>query len=83
MFARFDVIGSVTDRGHGRNGGLVQDVVHPVDGAARHRRVGEVALEELDLRQVGEVRPLAGDEAVHDAHAFAAAHQLLGRDGIR
>ena len=44
---------------------------------ARHRRIGEVAVQELDLRQVLDVARVPGDQAVDDAHALAAADELF------
>jgi hypothetical protein len=54
----------------------VQDVVHALHGALRDRQIGEVPFEELRARGVIEVAALAGDQAVHDTDAVAAAYQL-------
>src|SRR5204862_4210357 len=60
------------------NGGLVQDVLAPLDGALGDRLVGEVAFHQFDSG-VGrrQVLPLAGDEVVRDANRFAAAQQFF------
>ena len=53
---------------------------HVVDAAARpacHGDVGEVALEELHVREVRQVLALAGDQAVHDADGLAATGQFF------
>ena len=81
MLARFDVIGSVDRARHRRNRRLVQHVVDARDGASRDVEVGEVALEELDARDVREVAALAGDQAVDDADALAAADELFREVG--
>ena len=49
----------------------------PLHGASSDVEVGEVALEEFHRRDVREVLALAGDQAVDDADAFAAADELL------
>ena len=55
----------------------------PSTARAANVEVGEVAFEELDARQVREIRALAGDQAVDDADAVAAARRALRRDAIR
>ena len=81
MLARFDVIGSSTDRGTDGNGRLMEDVVDALDGALRDREIGEIAFEELDAGEVREVLALAGDQAVDDADLFAAANQFFCQVG--
>ena len=44
----------------------------PSTARAATSRIGEIAFEELDAGQVIEIAPLAGDQAVDDAHALAA-----------
>ena len=55
----------------------MQDVVHPLHRALRHREVCEVAFDELNARHMREVLAMAGNEAVGDADALAAARQLF------
>jgi hypothetical protein len=40
-------------------------------------QLGEVALDELDVRDVREILTLPGDEAINDADGVSAANQLL------
>ena len=55
----------------------MQHVIHALRSALRERQIGEVAFEELDARNVIEIAPVAGDEAVGDADAVAAADEFF------
>ena len=55
----------------------MQHVVHALDGALGDVHVREIAFDELHRRQVVEVAALAGDQAVDDADALAAADELF------
>jgi hypothetical protein len=59
----------------------VQHVVHTLDRAARHLDIGQVPLDQLDLRQMREVLALSGDKTVDDADARAAANELFCQMG--
>ena len=59
----------------------MQHVLDALYGGAGDVHVGEVALEELDLREVCQIVALAGDEAVDDADAIAAADEGFGNVG--
>jgi hypothetical protein len=76
MLARFEVIGSSTDRGTEGNGRLVEHVVDARHRSLRNGEVGQVSFDQLHTRQVRQVFTFAGDEAVCDAHALAAPKQL-------
>ena len=56
----------------------MQHVVHAGNRPLGDREVGQVSLDQLDARHVRQVFTLAGNEAVGNAHAFAAAEQLFG-----
>ena len=77
MFARFDVIGSfMYGPRDGRNRGLVEDVVDSLDRGSRHREIGQVALHELDTREVRQVLAFPGDQTVDDADALATLNEF-------
>ena len=59
----------------------MEHVVHATDRAMRDVDVGEVAVNELDLRQVREVLALAGDQAVDHANGFATTDEGFGEMG--
>ncbi len=56
----------------------MQNVVHPPHRPHGGWHVGEVALEEVDARQVFDVGAIAAGEAVHDAHHLSSSDQRLG-----
>ena len=49
----------------------------PCTARVANDEIGDVAFEELDARQMREVLAVAGDQAVGDADAFAAADELF------
>ena len=54
----------------------MEDVVDTGNGARGHRGIRQIALDELGaIAGSGEVLPLAGDEAVGDAHGLALADE--------
>ena len=55
----------------------MQDVVDAAHRARGDVAIGQIAFDELHVGDVGQVRPLAGDQTVHDADGFAATSQLL------
>ena len=55
----------------------MEDVVHSGHSALRNGKIGEVAFDQLDARDMCQVFALAGDEAVDDADARAAADEFL------
>src|SRR5262245_9735774 len=57
----------------------MKDEVDAVDHGFGDAGLGQVALDEFDFREMCEVSPFPCDEAVDDAHAMAAAHELLGQ----
>ena len=57
----------------------MKDVVDSGNGAARQFRIGEVAFDELDVRQVLEVGALAGDQTVDDTNRRAAADEFFSK----
>ena len=59
----------------------MKDVIDPVDGAGRDGEIGEVAFDEFNAGDVRQVLALAGDQAVDDAHASAAADELFREVG--
>jgi hypothetical protein len=56
----------------------VEDVVDPFDRAPRDIELRKVPFEEFHVREMGQVVALAGNEAVDDTNALAAANELLG-----
>ena len=56
----------------------MEHVIHPVDGPLGDGRLGEIAFQEINARDLLEVAALPGDEAVDDAYAVAAADELFG-----
>jgi hypothetical protein len=59
----------------------VEDELHPLDGPCANGRVGKIALDELDVLNVGEVVSLTRYQTVDHAHAMAAPDQLLRQMG--
>jgi hypothetical protein len=56
----------------------MQNVVDALDGAFRDARFGQVALDELDVRNVIEIAALAGDQTIEYADLMPAANQFFG-----
>ena len=56
----------------------MQHVIHPAHCPLGDGPLGQIAFEKIDARDVVEVAPLSGDEAVGDAHAVTAADELFG-----
>ena len=59
----------------------MQHVVDTLDRRLRHGEIGEITVDELHPREHLQVLLLAGDQAIHHAHAFAAPQQLLREVG--
>ncbi len=76
--ARFEAIGSCTDRGTRRNRRLVQHELHAAHRPTCKSRVGEVALQELDSTQVVQVLALARHEVVGNANGVSTPDKLFG-----
>ena len=55
----------------------MQDEIDALHGARGDREVGDIAFEELDARQMGEVLAVAGDQAIGDTDALAAAYEFF------
>jgi hypothetical protein len=57
----------------------MQHEINARDGTLGDVDVRQVAFDELDLAQVGQVLPLPGDQAVDHANTLAATHELFGK----
>jgi hypothetical protein len=57
----------------------VKNVVDAMDGAGRDLGMCQIAWQEFDFRQMRQVLASAGNEAVHDANAFAAPDELFAQ----
>ena len=55
----------------------MQDVVHAGSGLLGDGQFGQVAFDELGRRNAFEITAFARDQAVHDADAMTAPHQLF------
>ena len=77
MFARFDVIGSCTDRGTDGIAAWCSTYSIPATARCATSEIGKIAFDEFHGREVRDVLALPGAEIVDDAHALAAADQLL------
>ena len=81
MPADVDVVGAdrIVDRArHRAQRRLVEDALDARDRAPHVVRVAQVALDQLEPVEAGQVLAPAGGEVVEDAHAVAAAHERLG-----
>jgi len=77
-FARFDVMGSATERGTDGIAASCSTNSQPSAAAARELEICQVPLQELHVRDVVQVAALPGDERIGHAHAVTAADEFLG-----
>ncbi len=56
----------------------MENKVHSLRRAHRKIRIGQIALQELHAVDVGQVRPLSGDERIGHPHPLAAPDKFFG-----
>jgi hypothetical protein len=59
----------------------MQHVVGALHRAFRDREIGEIAFEKINAREMCEVAPMAGNQAVDDANLFTTPEKLFCKVG--